>query len=154
MKYPRSARIGRRRRTVIPQTRVMRRNLANSASLHNPGSAAAAVIGELLPRSLHVKHSAHAVMTHATQFQTQNVMPSRFGETNTQAVYVSRHGLRLREEMVVRGVHGKTVIDVQAGDAELNQRAGAHLDGSSVGSGFVLLVIRYRCVGKRQRELL
>src|SRR5215471_3313910 len=119
----------------------MRRNLANSASLHNPGSAAAAVIGELLPDSLHVKYSTHPVVTHAAQFQTQNVLPSGFSETNTRAGHVSRHGLRLREEVVVRRVHGKTVVDVKAGDAQFNQRAGAHLDGSSVGSGFVLLVI-------------
>ncbi len=139
---------------MIPQTRVMRRNLANSALLHNPGSAAAAVLGELLASSVHVKYSAHPVMTHPAQFQTQNVMPSRFSETNTQAVYVSRHRVRLREEMIVRGVHGKTVSDVKAGDAEFNQRTRGYLSGSSVGSGFVLLVIRDGCVRKRERELL
>src|SRR5678816_2797581 len=122
MKYPKAAKTGKRRSTVMPQIKVMRRNLRVSTSLKSGVAVAGTGMRDLFSGSFDIKHPTHAVMPHTAQLQAENGVSPGLGKANPQTVHVSRHGLCLRNQMIVGRIHAEAVIDIETCDAEFHQR--------------------------------
>src|SRR6478735_2223319 len=121
MKYPKAAKTGKRRSTVMPQIKVMRRNFSASASVKSGAAVAGTGMQDLFSGSFDIEHPTHAVMPHTAQLQTENGISPGLGKANPQTVHVSRHGLCLGNQMIVGRIHAEAVIDIEACDAELHQ---------------------------------
>src|SRR5262245_59454487 len=67
----------------------------------------------------------HRVMAEPAVLEATHAVRSRRGEHVADDVRVPRHPLRLCDETVVRVVHAEAVVHVGAGDANLDELAGA-----------------------------
>src|SRR5262245_22760891 len=82
----------------------------------------------LLPRLADLDDSAHSMMAHATELETEDGIGAWSIERDSETVHVTRHGLGLGDQMTIRCVQAEAMVHVQGRDAELHRHTGGHRD--------------------------
>ena len=60
--------------------------------------------------------------------QAEHLVVAALGEPDPEPVDVARHGLGLCQKLALGPIHAEAVVDVEAGDAELDERIGRQLE--------------------------